>query len=96
MAKELITVDVSKVPELLRLAEEVRGTKTARILRRDEEDIALVVPIAPRRRVKASRTKADLDAFLSAAGSWKDLVDAEELKEHIASSRGSSRPTVDL
>src|SRR4051812_32967747 len=48
MAKELAPIDISHVPELLRVAEDVRATNTPRVLRRNDEDIAMVVPLAPR------------------------------------------------
>ena len=34
-------------------------------------------------------SKADREAFLSAAGAWKGIVDAERLKEDIYKTRGS-------
>jgi hypothetical protein len=96
MAKPIESVDISNAPDLLRLAEEVRASKTARVLRRDDEDIAVIVPIKPRPRSRPDRTSADREAFLSAAGRWQGLIDVEEFKEQIANSRGSSRAPVDL
>ena len=97
MARELQAIDITHLPELVRLAEEVQTTKTPRVLRRNNEDIAVVVPLAGRRRVTSRpRTKADVDAFLSAAGSWRDLIDPEEFKEQVALSRSSDRAPVDL
>lgn len=74
MAKEFAPIDISKSPDMLRIAEEVRATHSPRILRRDNEDIAVVMPIQPKRRV------GDHDphkAFLSAAGGWRSLIDPE-------------------
>jgi len=56
MAKELRPMDISHTPELLRIAEEVRDTGEPRVLRHDNEDLAILRPIAakptgPRRRV---------------------------------------------
>jgi hypothetical protein len=97
MAKELAPIDISHLPDLVRLAEEVQTTKLPRVLRRNNENIALMVPLTSRRRAPTRpRTKADVDAFLAAAGSWRDLIDPEEFKAHIASSRGSGRTPVDL
>ncbi|MPZ13626.1 MAG: hypothetical protein GEU73_04250 [Chloroflexi bacterium] len=97
MAKELAPIDISHFPDLVRLAEEVRTTKIPRVLRRNDEDIAVMVPLVPRRRATTRpRTKADVDAFLAAAGSWRDLIDPQGFKAHIASSRGSDRTPVDL
>ena len=97
MAKEQSAIDISHVPELERLAEEVRETGTPRMLRRGNEVIARIVPVAPlranlpaRHRARA-KTQADMEAFLSAAGSWKGLVDGEQLKKDIKEARGSNR-----
>jgi hypothetical protein len=51
MARELQPLDVSTIPDLLRVAEEVHATKEARILKRKEEDLAVIVPLSPRGRV---------------------------------------------
>ena len=46
---------------------------------------------------KEEKTKADYEAFLSAAGGWKDLVDTEKLKKDIYESRKiSTRPPIEL
>ena len=59
MAKELTPIDVTNTPELLRLAEEVRASGEPRVLRRDSEDMAVVVPISPRpKRRTRSRIQA--------------------------------------
>ena len=39
--REIKHLDISNVPELLRIAEEVRITHQPRILRRDSEDLAM-------------------------------------------------------
>ena len=59
MARELEPIDVTDAPELLRLAEGVRRSNTPRLLRRDGEDIAVVVPIAAR---PPGRTKSRIQA----------------------------------
>lgn len=98
MAEHVHPIDVSDVPELLRLAEEVQRSKEPRVLRRDNEDLALVVPLMPtttRRRGRVP-TEADLEAFRSAAGSWAD-VDTDKLIEDIYETRRrSNRPPVEL
>jgi hypothetical protein len=98
MTKELTPIDVTRVPDLLRIAEEVRATGEPRVLRRDSEDLAVVSPIVPKakRRVRRVPTKADWDAFRSSAGGWSDL-DTDQLVEDIYESRRRSiRPPVDL
>ena len=99
MQRDLKHIDISNVPELLRIAEEVRITNQPRILRRDSEDLAVLMPVTPslQRRVKREITEADYEAFLAAAGSWKGLVDADKLIADIYESRRiSSRPPAEL
>lgn len=98
--KEATNVDNSNIPELLRLAEEVKDTKEPKILRRDGEELAVLVPLAyrplVRRGSRRTKTKADLEAFRAAAGSWKD-VDTDKLIADIYESRKlSARPPVEL
>jgi hypothetical protein len=94
MARE-IQIDITDTPELLRLAEEVNVTRTPRILSRDDEPLAVVVPITRHRRGRAP-SDADLAATLASAGAWKGLVDAGALKREIKDARGSTRPPVEL
>lgn len=47
MQKEIPPVDITNLPELLNLAEEVRTTKTPRLLKRGDQEIAMLTPIAP-------------------------------------------------
>ena len=99
MQKEIEHIDISNVPELLRIAEEVQTTRQPRILTRDSEDVAVLMPVTPslQRQAKRERTKADYEAFLSAAGSWKGLVDPDKLIADIYESRRlSSKPPVEL
>lgn len=100
MPGEARPIDISDAPELLRLAEEVRRTNGPRLLRRDGEDLAFVMPL-PRSRSKHrprnAKTEADYEAFRSAAGGWKDLVDTDKLiEDNYKSRRISTRPPVDL
>jgi hypothetical protein len=91
-------IDISKFPDLLRIAEEVQTTKKARILKRDREPIALLTPVetAAKPRKKREKTEADYAAFRAAAGSWSDM-DVEKFKADIAASRKlSTRPSVKL
>ena len=103
MAHDYETLDITHHPDLLRLAEEVRRTNTPTVLRRDNEDLAVLMPVAEGATRKARRSsirkksQADIDAFLSSAGGWKDLVDTEQLKRDIAESRArSSRPPLTI
>ena len=89
-------IDISNDPELLKLAEEVHSSHTPRILRRNDEDLALLVPVKPKRKRKG-KTEKDLEAFRASAGGWKDLVDTDKLIADIYESRRHSfRPPVEL
>ncbi|MFN0070811.1 MAG: hypothetical protein ACKVVP_04905 [Chloroflexota bacterium] len=65
MAKEITPIDITNTPELVRLAEEVARNGTARVLRRDDEKLAVLSPIpaAPPRRHHRVKIEADLRAF---------------------------------
>src|SRR5947209_3613477 len=97
MAEHTRRIDVSDEPALLRLAEEVQSSNEPRVLRRDGEDLAMVVPIPPRGRSRPkARTAADYAAFRRAAGSWAD-VDTDRLIDDIyATRRRSNRPSIEL
>ncbi|MBI4322413.1 MAG: hypothetical protein HY675_28300 [Chloroflexi bacterium] len=97
MPRALKRVDISEMPELLRLVDEARKADESRVLSRGREDVAVLRPLKPAlRRTRRQKTKADYAAFLSAAGSWRD-VDTEKLKSDIYESRRrSTRPPVEL
>jgi hypothetical protein len=95
MAEEHSPIDISGIPELLRIVEDVQLTRRPRVLTRGSKDVAVVVPVP----VKAKRGRGradDREAVLGTAGSWKGLVDADELKAQLASGRGSNRSPADL
>ncbi len=98
MQKELKSMDVTNMPDLLRLAEEVQATKQPRVLTRGGEELVEMRPLMPvvKRSLKRPKTQADLEAFRSAAGGWKGLVDPEAFKAAIMSARASDRLPVDL
>lgn len=98
MAKDMNYIDISNVPDLLRIAEEVQTTKKPHMLRRDNEDLAVLMPVTSRRhKDMRTKTKADYEAFLAAAGGWKGLVDTDKLIADIYESRNlSTKPPVEL
>jgi hypothetical protein len=63
MAKEKAPkrIDISQMPELLTLAQEVRSTNEPAVLQQDSEDVALLTPITPvaKRSVRGKPTTAD-------------------------------------
>ena len=91
-------IDITTIPELTRIAEEVEATKTPRELIRENKPVALITPMtgAKKARKYGAKTKADYEAFKSAAGGWKD-IDTDKLIANIyASRRRSNRPPVEL
>src|SRR5215217_7210679 len=98
MAKEIAPVDISTNLELVRLIEEVACTGKARMLRRADQDVAILMPLTTRGRTRKVRakTEADYEAFRASAGSWED-VDTDRLVEELYENRQqSSRPPVEL
>ena len=61
MAKELKRIDIGSIPELLKLAQEVRTTNESAVLQQESEDVALLSPIKPvtQRRARGKPTSAD-------------------------------------
>lgn len=89
-------IDITRIPEMLRIAEEVRARNQSCVLRWDEGDEVVIMPAVAKRRAKRTPIKADYGVFLSAAGSWKGLIDAKAFKEQIKASRNSDRASVNL
>src|SRR5438034_1563586 len=63
-------IDITNMPDLVRIAEEVEATKTPRELVRDNKPVALLTPIYG--------SKAKWEKIKATFGSWNDL-DADEL-----------------
>jgi len=91
-------IDISNFPDLLRIAREVQAAKQPRILTRESETIAVLMPVGTvvKSKKKQGKTKADYEAFRAAAGSWKDM-DVEKFKADISASRKiATRPRIKL
>jgi hypothetical protein len=52
---ELKALDISAMPEVRRLAEEVQASNEPRLLQRDGEDVAILMPVPPARKAARSR-----------------------------------------
>ena len=97
MTQEARPVDISTMPDLARLAEEVARTGQPRVLRQNNVDVAIISPARPRRRRQGKvMTEADRQAARSAFGGWQGLVDAEHLKQDLDAARRDNRPPVEL
>jgi hypothetical protein len=95
MSKHLTPIDISHIPELLDLVEEVEATKKPRELKWDDKVVAVLSPFVGREEHRPS-PHADDQKSLAAIGSWSDL-DADELIANIhrwrtEGSRPATRP----
>jgi hypothetical protein len=96
MVQEAERFDISNMPDLVRLAEEVARTRKPRLLTRGEEEVALLSPARPKRRKKVVMTLAQRNAVLSSIGGWVGLVDPERLKRDLDAARGDHSPSITL
>ncbi len=94
MAEQPKSIDMSDAADILRLADEVRRTGESRVLRRNGEDLAMLVPLPPARTSPLKKpTTQDYEAFRRAAGSWAD-IDTDRLIEDIhRARREGTRPS---
>ena len=73
-----VPIDVSNIPELVRLTEEVEATQEPCELKRNVRTVAIIMSVT-----STGKTEADCEAFCKTAGSLKGLIDAEKLKKNI-------------
>jgi hypothetical protein len=59
MQKLTPTIDISNLPEVLRLAEEVQATGEPRVLTRGDQQVALLSPVNPAELPPAALTEQD-------------------------------------
>jgi hypothetical protein len=91
-------IDISNIPDLLRITKEVEISKKPLKLTRDRKTVAILMPVstADTPRKKPRKTRSDYEAFLASAGSWKD-VDTDTLIKNIYEGRKlGSRPQIKL
>ncbi len=99
MARSLTPIDISNTPDLLRLVEEVAESGKPRLLRRADEDVAVLLPVknvASGRHIPRKKSKADYEAFLASAGGWADVDIDTFLEENAKSRRIAPRPPAKL
>jgi hypothetical protein len=93
------SIDVSDLPELRRVAQEVRDGQEPIVLHEQGEELAVVTPIAvtPKRGEPFWRpTPDEVEIAMSAFGSWKGLIDPAEFVAQMRAARGSRRSLDDL
>jgi hypothetical protein len=90
MTTDPTPIDISNIPDLVRIAEEVEATKKPRLLKRDNTPIALLTPVNKKQSSK-EKSKAIKEA-LAMAGAWGDR-DWNEVEAELDRIRHSSKPT---
>ena len=90
MSGQLTPIDISNIPDLVRIAEEVEATNKPRVLKRDNTPIALLTPVKKKQSSQAKR-KA-IQEVLALAGAWGDR-DWDEVEAELDRIRHSSKPT---
>jgi hypothetical protein len=88
MAKALQPLDVSDLPELLRLAEEVRMSGMPRLLKRGDQEVAILAPPEPAtRRDRRSTNPSDplwqIIGIGDAVGAPDDPTDVSENRYRV-------------
>jgi len=74
MASERQPLDVTHNPELLRVAQEVKQTRTRRILQADGEELAEIKPLAKRTRLPRGKRTSASDPIWNIIG----MIDSSE------------------
>lgn len=82
-------IDISNMPDLARLAEEVEATRMPRILKRHKKTVAILMPVEP---ASTEKKQQAIEETLALAGAWGDR-DWNEVEAELDRIRHSSRPT---
>jgi hypothetical protein len=90
MAQHPHPIDISTMPDLVQIVEEVAATKQPRELKRDNTIVAVLTPIE-----KTQQNKKAIEETLALAGAWKDL-DFDDMLEQLDNIRHESKPTPPL
>ncbi len=87
---------LNNLNDLFHLVEEVNSTKQPRILKRDNETVAMLIPVGtPIKPEKKRANKKAIEDTLALAGSWSDL-DWDEMIRELDRIRHQSKPTPPL
>ena len=85
MAREMVPLDVTNTPEVLRLAEDVARTGVPRVLRRNGDDLAVVRPAARSRPKRSGRSSPNawLEGLIGIGESESDGADDAPANIHL-------------
>jgi hypothetical protein len=87
---QLTPIDITNIPDLVRIAEEVEATNKPRVLKRDNTPIAILTPL--NRKQSARAKQKAIKETLALAGAWGDR-DWNEVEAELDTIRHSSKPT---
>src|SRR5205814_1986973 len=87
MANEQISIDLSTIPQLADLAEEVRRTRTSRLLTRDGETVAVLTP-PPAPPAKRGRRAVPTPKLADPNNIWKNY-DPQKVRQAMHEARGA-------
>ena len=87
MAKDLQPIDITHAPEILRLVEEVARSGVPRVLRRDDQDVAVISPAAPAsKRSRHSKPTSERDPLWEIVG-IADAADFPDTPKDVSSNK---------
>jgi len=92
MQRTASPIDISTMPELVQIVEEVTKTKTPQALTRDNEIVAVLTPVEEKNKQEKQKAIAET---LALAGAWKDL-DFDDMLAQLDKIRHESIPTPPL
>jgi hypothetical protein len=99
MVQEAVPIDISALPEVLELAEEVQRSGVARVLKRGDREIAVLAPVVPddasSRRTRRRRTPEPVrDSILNIIGIWEsdEPTDVAKYKHEYLAEAYETKP----
>jgi hypothetical protein len=87
MTTDATPIDISNIPDLVRIAEEAKQTGKSYLLRESSQDIAILSPIKQHKPNQQA-----IEDTLALAGSWSDL-DWDDMMQELDRIRHESKPT---
>ena len=98
MVQAPTTIDIEDIDDFRALVEDIQSSGTARLLVAGDQKLVVMAPASSDEPGDGStRDEAaddDLTEFMSAAGSWKGLIDPDEFKRNMREGRSSNRPPI--
>src|SRR5437016_322913 len=85
-----IPIDISSMPDLVRLTKEVEATQTSLELTRENKIVAVLMP--PTKATPKKKRKTSVEEALALAGAWGER-DWNEVEQELDRIRHESTPT---